>query len=63
MLAESPDKPRRKLTELQSVIAAGRTQSLNPLVSLENGPASAERTAFYDQSVTLAGLLLDCRTP
>ncbi len=63
MLAESPDKLQRRLNELRSVIAAGRTLKLSQLVALENGPASAERAAFYGQSVTLAGLLLERGTP
>lgn len=63
MLAESPDKLQRRLNELRNVIAAGHTLSLSQLVSLENGPASAERAAFYGQSVTLAGLLLERGTP
>lgn len=63
MLAESPDKLQRRLNELRSVIAAGRTLRLSQLLSLENGPTSAERAAFYGQSVTLAGLLLERGTP
>ena len=63
MLAESPEKLQRRLNELRGVVVAGRTLSLSQLVSLENGPASAERAAFYGQSVTLAGLLLERGTP
>lgn len=63
MLAESPDKLQRRLNELRSVIAAGRTLNLSQLVTLENGPASADRAAFYGQSVTLTGLLLERGTP
>lgn len=63
MLAESPDKLQRRLNELRSVIATGHTLSLSQLVALESGPASAERAAFYGQSVTFAGLLLERGTP
>lgn len=63
MLAESPDKLQRRLTELREVVASGRTLGLRQLVSLENGPTSASRAAFYGQSVTLAGLLLERGTP
>ena len=63
MLAESPDKLQRRLNELRGVVAAGHTLRLSRLVSLENGPASAERAAFYGQSVTLAGMLLERGTP
>lgn len=59
MLAESPDKLQRRLNELRGLVVAGRTLRLSQLVSLENGPASSERAAFYGQSVTLAGLLLE----
>lgn len=63
MLAESPDKLQRRLNELRGVVAAGRTLGLRQLVSLENGPTSESRAAFYGQSVTLAGLLLERGTP
>ncbi len=63
MLAESPDKLQRRLNELRSVAAAGRTLGLRQLLSLENGPTSETRAAFYGQSVTLAGLLLEQGTP
>ena len=63
MLAESPDKLQRRLNELRGVVAAGRTLGLRQLVSLENGPTSEARAAFYGQSVTLAGVLLERGTP
>lgn len=63
MLAESPDKLQRRLNELRGVVTAGRTLALRQLVSLENGPTSESRAAFYGQSVTLAGLLLERGTP
>lgn len=63
MLAESPDKLQRRLNELRGVIAAGQSLKLRDLVSLENGPTPAARAAFYGQSVTLTGLLLEHGTP
>lgn len=63
MLAESPDKLQRRLNELRSVVAAGRSLGLRQLVSLENGPTPESRASFYGQSVTLAGLLLERGTP
>ena len=63
MLAESPDKLQRRLNELRGLVVTGGTLRLSQLVSLENGPASSERAAFYGQSVTLAGLLLERGTP
>ena len=63
MLAESPDKLQRRLNELRGVVASGRTLGLSQLVSLENGPTSESRAAFYGQSVTFAGLLLERGTP
>ena len=63
MLAESPDKLQRRLNELRSLVATGHTLGLRQLVSLENGPTPAARAAFYGQSVTLTGLLLERGTP
>lgn len=63
MLAESPDKLQRRLNELRGVIAAGQSLKLRDLVALENGPTPAARAAFYGQSVTLTGLLLEHGTP
>ena len=63
MLAESPDKLQRRLNELRGVVTAGRTLALRQLVSLENGPTPESRAAFYGQSVTFAGLLLERGTP
>lgn len=63
MLAESPDKLQRRLNELRGLVVTGRSLSVRQLLSLEHGPASAERAAFYGQSVTLAGLLLERGTP
>ena len=63
MLAESPDKLQRRLTELQGVVAANRSLSLQQLMSLAQSPAPESRDAFYGQSVTLTGLLLERGTP
>lgn len=63
MLAESPDKLQRRLNELRAVISTGRMVSLRQLMSLENGPTPESRAAFYGQSVTLTGLLLERGTP
>lgn len=63
MLAESPEKLQRRLHELQGLIAANRTLRLSELVSLNNGPTSEGFAAFYGQSVTFTGLLLELGTP
>ena len=63
MLAESPEKLQRRLTELQGVVAAHRSLDLHELMTLTQGPRPESRDAFYGQSVTLAGLLLERGTP
>jgi hypothetical protein len=63
MLAESPDKLHRRLLELRNVIESGKTQSLSRIVAQENAPSVSERAAFYGQSLTLTGLLLEQGTP
>ena len=63
MLAESPEKLQRRLNELQSLMAMNSTMGLHELMKLDQGPPVASRGAFYGQSVTLTGLLLERGTP
>ncbi len=63
MLAESPDKLQRRLNELQGVVAMNRTMGLHELMKLDQGPPVASRDAFYGQSVTVTGVLLERGTP
>ncbi len=63
MLAESPEKLQRRLNELQSLISTKSTMGLHDLMKLDKGPAVASRGAFYGQSVTVTGLLLERGTP
>ncbi len=63
MLAESPEKLQRRLHELQGLMSSSRTLRVRELVSLENGPTPDGLAAFYGQSVTFAGLLLELGTP
>ncbi len=63
MLAESPEKLQRRLTELHGVLATNRSLGLQHLMSLTQGPASESRDAFHGQSVTLTGHLLERGTP
>ena len=63
MLAESPDKLQRRLNELQGLVAMNRTMGLHELMKLDQGPPLASRDAFYGQSVTVTGLLLERGTP
>lgn len=63
MLAESPDKLEKRLSELRGIVATGQTVALQDLVQLAEGPSPKARAAFYGQSVTLTGLLLERGTP
>ncbi len=63
MLAESPDKLQRRLHELQGLVAMNRTMGLHELMKLDQGLPVASRDAFYGQSVTVTGLLLERGTP
>lgn len=63
MLAESPEKLQRRLTELHGVIATNRTISLQHLMTMTQSPVPESRDAFYGQSATLTGLLLERGTP
>ena len=63
MLAESPEKLQRRLNEMQSLIAMKSTLGLHELMKLDKGPPMASRGAFYGQSVTVTGLLLERGTP
>jgi len=63
MLAESPDKLQKRLNELRGITAAGQTVTLRELVQLAEGPTPKARAAFYGQSVTLTGVLLERGTP
>lgn len=63
MLAESPDKLQRRLNELKGIVAMNRTMGLHELMRLDQGPPVASRDAFYGQSVTVAGVLLERGTP
>jgi len=59
MLAESPDKLQRRLNDLQGLVAMNRTMGLHELMKLDQGPSVASRDAFYGQSVTVTGVLLE----
>ena len=63
MLAESPEKLEKRLNELRGIAATGKTVALRDLVQLADGPTPTARAAFYGQSVTLTGLLLERGTP
>lgn len=63
MLAESPGKLQRRLNELQGLIAMNRTMGLHELMRLDQGPQASSRGAFYGQSVTVTGVLLERGTP
>lgn len=63
MLAESPEKLQRRLNELQGLVARNRTMGLHELMKLDQGPPVASRDAFYGQSVTVTGVLLERGTP
>lgn len=63
MLAESPDKLEKRLNELRGIVATGKTVALRDLVQFAGGPTPAARAAFYGQSVTLTGLLVERGTP
>lgn len=63
MLAESPNKLEKRLNELRGIVAAGQTVTLRDLVQFAEGPTPKARAAFYGQSVTLTGLLLERGTP
>jgi hypothetical protein len=63
MLAESPEKLKRRLTELRRAASHGAIYSLSDLVNVRSRPQLAYRDAFNGQSVALVGLLLDWGTP
>jgi hypothetical protein len=63
MLAESPDKLQRRLNELHGVVVTNRCLNLHDLMTFNQGPPPQSRDAFYGQSVTLTGLLLERGTP
>ena len=63
MLAESPDKLEKRLNELRGIVVNKKTVALRDLVHSADGPTPTARAAFYGQSVTLTGLLLERGTP
>jgi hypothetical protein len=60
MLAETPEKLRRRLAELRRVAASGTVYTVGDLVNVRTSPDPASRAAFYGQSLALVSLLLDC---
>lgn len=63
MLAESPEKLQKRLDELRGIAATQQIVALRDLVQFAEGPTPKVRAAFYGQSVTLTGLLLERGTP
>jgi hypothetical protein len=63
MLAESPEKLKRRLAELRRAASHGAIYSLSDLLNVRSRPQPAYRDAFNGQSVALVGLLLDWGTP
>ena len=48
---------------LSGLVTMNRTMGLHELMRLDQGPPLASRDAFYGQSVTVTGLLLERGTP
>ncbi len=63
MLAESPEKLKRRLGELRRAASHNAIYSLGDLLNVRSRPQPAYRDAFNGQSVALVGLLLDWGTP
>jgi hypothetical protein len=63
MLAESPEKLKRRLTELRRVASQGTIYSIGDLISVRSRPQPAFRDAFNGQSFALVNLLLEHGTP
>ncbi len=59
MLAETPEKLKRRLGELRQVAAGGATYAARDLINVRTSPEPAYRPAFYGQSLALVSLLLD----
>lgn len=63
MLAESPEKLKRRLTELRRVASQGTIYSLGDLIGVRSRPQPALRDAFNGQSFAVVNLLLEHGTP
>ncbi|HET6323238.1 MAG TPA: hypothetical protein VFG04_00955 [Planctomycetaceae bacterium] len=63
MLAESPEKLKRRLTELRRVAGQGTIYSIGDLIGVRSRPQPAFRDAFNGQSFALVNLLLEHGTP
>jgi hypothetical protein len=59
MLAETPEKLKRRLADLRQVATVGMVYGVRDLVNVRTNPEPSSRAAFYGQSLALVSLLLD----